>query len=114
VTVRYTTQDGTATAGSDYQAQSGTLTFAPGETTKTVQIAIYGDRTLEADESFQLLLSDPTGNALISDPLGVGLIINDDFHGRGNGKGNHRFALALAVDAAIEDWITGRPKKRCW
>jgi hypothetical protein len=78
VTVRYTTQDDTATAGSDYEARSGTLTFAPGETTQTVRIAIFGDNTAEADEYFRLLLSDPSGTALISDPQGVGTIANDD------------------------------------
>ncbi len=85
VTVRYATQNGTATAGSDYQAQSGMLSFAAGETTKTVRIAIYGDSTNEADELFHLLLSNPTGNAVISDPLGTGLILNDDV-ARGPGK----------------------------
>jgi hypothetical protein len=112
VTVRYTTQNGTATAWSDYQPQTGTLTFAPGETTKTISIAVYGDRTIEPDETFQLVLSELTGNALISDPLGVGVIVNDDFHGRGSGKGHNQLAFALAVDTAIEDWMTGRPKKR--
>lgn len=114
VTVRYATQNGTATAWSDYQPQSGTLTFAPGETSKTVQIAIYGDRTIEADESFQLLLSEPAGNALISDPSGVGVIVNDDFHGKSNGKGNNQLAFALAVDAAIEDWMSPGRKRRGW
>ena len=85
VTVNYATQNGSATAGSDYQAQSGTLSFAAGETTKTVRIAIYGDSTIEPDEWFQLVLSDPSGNAVISDPLGIGTIVNDDVL-RGNGK----------------------------
>ncbi|MDZ4781697.1 MAG: Calx-beta domain-containing protein, partial [Planctomycetia bacterium] len=87
VTVQYATQYGTATSGSDYQAQSGTLTFGVGETVKTVSIAVYGDHTFEADETFQLLLSNPTGNALISDAAGLGTIVNDDFiRGRGNGR----------------------------
>ena len=59
--------------------------FAAGERSKTVRIAIYGDGTNEANESFQLLLSNPTGNAVISDPVGVGLILNDDV-ARGPGK----------------------------
>jgi hypothetical protein len=85
VTVRYATQNGTATTGSDYQAQSGILSFAAGETTKTVRIAIYGDSTNEPDELFHLQLSNPTGNAVICDPLGTGLILNDDV-ARGPGK----------------------------
>ena len=87
VTVRYATQDGTARAWEDYDGQSGTLSFAAGETTKSVRIAIYGDNAGEADESFQLLLSNQTGNAVITDPLGVGLILNDDAPvGRGKKK----------------------------
>jgi len=85
VTVQYATQDGTATAWFDYVPASGTLTFAAGETTQTVRVAIHGDSTIESDESFQLLLSNPSGNAVISDPLGVGLILNDDLP-RGRGK----------------------------
>jgi len=85
VTVNYATQNGSATAGSDYQAQSGTLSFAPGETTMTVRIAIFGDSTVEPDESFQLVLSNVTGNAVISDQVGIGLIVNDDVP-RGGGK----------------------------
>jgi hypothetical protein len=78
VTMQYVTQNGTATAGSDYQALSGVLTFAAGETRKTVSIAIYGDNTAESDETFQLLISNVTGAAVISDAVGVGTIVNDD------------------------------------
>ena len=50
VTVDYATADGTATtAGSDYTGTTGTLTFAPGETTKTVTVTVSGDITQEAD-----------------------------------------------------------------
>ncbi|BBL74931.1 Calx-beta domain-containing protein [Methylomagnum ishizawai] len=61
-TVDFATQDGTATAGQDYIAQSGTLTFAPNQTTQTVQIAILGDALAEPTETFQLLLSNPVGS----------------------------------------------------
>lgn len=50
VTVAYATADGTATAGSDYTAASGKLTFAPGETSKTIAVPIIGDTVVEADE----------------------------------------------------------------
>jgi large repetitive protein len=85
ITVSFATQDGTATAGSDYQATIGTLTFAPGETTKTVRIVIYGDTSVELDEYFSLLLSDVSGNALIDDILATGWIANDD-KAKGGGK----------------------------
>jgi hypothetical protein len=77
VTVRYTTADGTAKAGEDYTAASGTLTFAPGETMKTVTIKVKGDRAKEADETFSLILSGAT-NASILDGTGLGTILNDD------------------------------------
>ena len=51
MTVSYATANGTATAGSDYVAQTGTLTFAPGETTKTITIAVNRDRNVEANET---------------------------------------------------------------
>jgi hypothetical protein len=60
VTVTYATADGTATAGSDYQAASGTLTFAPGETSKTISVLVKGDRLAESNESFLVNLSGAT------------------------------------------------------
>jgi uncharacterized repeat protein (TIGR01451 family) len=79
VTVNYATSDGTATAGSDYTATSGTLTFAPGTTTQAVNVTIAGDTTFELDETFTLTLSTPT-NATISDATGLGTITNDDIN----------------------------------
>jgi hypothetical protein len=76
-TVVYSTADGTATAESDYVAQSGTLTFLLGETSKTVTIVVNGDTTDEEDETFFLQLSDPVG-AVASESPGVGTIENDD------------------------------------
>ena len=77
VTVKYTTQPGTATAGSDYTATSGTLTFSPGQTTKTVQIAITDDALAEGDETFSLVLSD-SSFAAITDNTGVITIRDND------------------------------------
>jgi Ca2+-binding RTX toxin-like protein len=64
VTVDYATLDGSATAGSDYVKKSGTLTFNPGETKKTVNITINGDTQSEGDETFSLNLSNPQGAKL--------------------------------------------------
>ena len=61
VSVDYATADGTATAGADYTAASGTLTFAPGETAKTVPVAILDDAIDEGKETFKLKLSNPRG-----------------------------------------------------
>jgi hypothetical protein len=60
ITVDYRTGDGTATAGSDYQAKSGTVTIPAGQTSQTVDVVVYGDRVFEPDsESFSLTLSNP-------------------------------------------------------
>jgi len=77
VTLDYTTANGTATAGSDYLATSGTLAFAPGETVKTVSVTIYGDTDPESFETVQLLLSNAS-NAVIRNPVNIGTINNDD------------------------------------
>ena len=77
VSVQYGTLDGTAVAPADFTASSGTIVFAPGETSKTLDILVVGDTALEADETFIVRLSDPNG-ATIADTEGVGSIINDD------------------------------------
>ncbi len=77
VTVKYTTADGTATAVSDYTAATGTVTFNPGETSKTVNISVKGDTTLELDETFTVNLTDAVGGT-ISKATGTGTIIDDD------------------------------------
>jgi hypothetical protein len=77
VAVQYATANGTATAGSDYLAASGTLTFAPGETTKFIDIVVNGDTMVEPDETLVVNLSAPT-NATLDKAQAIGTIINDD------------------------------------
>ncbi|HTY39447.1 MAG TPA: Calx-beta domain-containing protein [Bacteroidota bacterium] len=77
VTVSYATVNGTALAGRDYVAASGTLTFAPGETQKTISVSIIGDLLNEPDETFFVKLSNPSG-AQIQDGSATGTIQNDD------------------------------------
>jgi ribosomal protein L35AE/L33A len=77
VSVAYATADSTATAGSDYAAKSGTLTFAPGTTSQTVSVSVLGDTTYEANETFLFNLSSPV-NATLSRSQAVGTIVNDD------------------------------------
>ena len=77
VTVNYATADGTAKAGEDYTATSGTLTFAPGEIEKTVAVSIIDDTVEDSGEKFTLVLSDPIGGAL-GDPEATGTIFNTD------------------------------------
>jgi len=73
VSVGYATSNGTATAGSDYNASAGTIVFLPGETIKTVAIIINGDATAEAKETFTVTLSNPSGATLV-DASGAGSI----------------------------------------
>ncbi|MEN7548783.1 SBBP repeat-containing protein [Rapidithrix thailandica] len=78
-TVQYATSDGSATAGNDYTPISGTLSFAVGESSKTVELVIFGDEIVEANETVYLTLSNPTGtNVAISGSPGTGTITNDD------------------------------------
>ena len=66
VTVNYATSDGTATAGSDYTAASGTLNIAPGDEQKTIPVEITDDTVYEGDETFTFTLSGPS-NATLGD-----------------------------------------------
>jgi aryl-phospho-beta-D-glucosidase BglC (GH1 family) len=77
VTVNYATADGTAVSPGDYASKTGTLTFAPGETRKSVFVTIVGDSVIEPDEIFKVLLSSPS-NATIADAEAIGTIRNDD------------------------------------
>ena len=81
VTVDWATADGTAIAGQDYTAASGTLTFGPGVTTKTVSVAVLDDTNVESGETLTLRLSNPSGNpssASIDDAEATGTITDDD------------------------------------
>ena len=105
VTVDYGTADGTATAGSDYTATSGTLTFQTGETTKTISVSLLDDAIDEGDETLTLRLTNPQGAAL-SDGEAVGTITNSDAMPRawtarfGRTVASH---LVDALEARLED-----------
>ena len=86
VTVDFATQDGTAVGGGsigtvnsdpDYQAVSGTLSFAPGETSKTITVSVNPDMIKERNETFYVNLSNAS-NATIGVSQGTGTILNDD------------------------------------
>lgn len=78
VSVNYATSNGTATAGSDYIASSGTLTFADNETSKTFLIPLLDDIAIENAETVTLTLSDPTGGATLANPSIATLTINSN------------------------------------
>ena len=77
VSVNYTTVNGTATAGSDYVASSGTLTIPAGQTSGTISVTINGDTSQESDETFKVNLSNPT-NATLDNTSATGTILDDD------------------------------------
>jgi hypothetical protein len=79
ITVDYTTSDGTAVAGSDYGAISGTLVFPPGETSLTFTVAITDEEEVEGDETVNLVLSNAYNGSLGTPDQAVLVIVNDDW-----------------------------------
>jgi ELWxxDGT repeat protein len=77
VTVDYATSDGTATAGQDYDTAAGTLTFAPGETAKTIDVVVRGDDVPENNETFFVTLRNAAGAKLLKGEA-TGIIDDDD------------------------------------
>ena len=110
VTVNYVTANGTATTGDkDYTATSGTLTFTPGQTSKTVTVSVKGDRKVEGNETFFINLSSPT-NATLADGQGQGTIVNDDSASAGseksaNGGSASAADFASRLDSGVVDWL---------
>ena len=98
VSVDWATSDGTASSGTDYTAASGTLTFAPGETRKTVTVTLLDDVHDEGTETFTLTLSNPrpAGTATLADATATGSISNADPLQR---DWLARFGRAVASDA---------------
>src|SRR5262245_175893 len=78
VTVDYTTSDGAATAGTDYVATSGTLTFQPGETLEPIPVTVNGDLAAEDEEDFHMTISDSSGADIYSSAVGQMDILDDD------------------------------------
>jgi hypothetical protein len=77
VTVAYQTQNGTAAAPTDYAAKSGTVSFAPGQRTRRIVVAVTGDTAIEPSETFSVTLGSPA-NATLAKDTGVATILNDD------------------------------------
>ena len=110
VTVDYATADGTATAGADYTATSGVLTFAVGEDRKTIEVAVLDDAIDEGNETLTLALSNAAG-ASIADGLATGTIRNTDPLPR---AWTARFGRTAAghVLEAVEARLRGAPGTR--
>jgi hypothetical protein len=106
VTVAYSTTDGTAVAGSDYIAASGTVTFAPGQTTQTILVKTLDDAIQEPPETFTVNLSNPMG-AEIARSQGVGTISDNDpltkFYVVNDGSPDRTYEYA-ASGASVENY----------
>ena len=97
VTLHAATANGSATAGQDYVAGSGTVTFAPGVTSQTLHVDIVGDAVEESDETFTVTLSAPSG-ATISRATATGTIVDDDMAMPGPGDDGDYIDLASFGD----------------
>ena len=100
-TVNYATSDGTAVAGQDYTAASGSLSVPSGATSATITVSVNTDTNYEADETFTLTLSSPSGLTLGTVSSATGTITNDD---DANPKGY--FSGTAAVSSNLSD-VTG-------
>ncbi|WP_297325435.1 Calx-beta domain-containing protein [Nitrosomonas sp.] len=94
VTMNYATQNGTAIAGADFVAKTGSLSFAPGETAKTVKVTVTNDAAFENAEAFNLALSALT-NATTLDGVGTATIFENDAAPVGNSR--------ISVDDVVVD-----------
>ena len=101
VAVSYSTASGSATQGNDFVGQSGTLLFSPGQTSKTVNIAVNGDLAVEGHESFFVNLFSPS-NATITDSQGAGTIWNDDATDTDGGIGSALTIATLSGDTGAD------------
>jgi hypothetical protein len=113
ITVNYATANGTATAGSDYQAASGTLTFAPGQTSKPITVLVKGERLPEANETFFVNLSNAS-NATVADGQGVATIVDDEprisvgdvTKAEGKKGQTTQFTFTVTLSAAYDQAVT--------
>jgi chitinase len=112
VTVNYSTQNGTAVAGADYVASSGKLTFAVGETSKTILVPVRGDRTVETDKFFMLNLQSAK-QAKIADGQAIVAIRDDEprisvdsVYGLEGNAGTKAFTFTVSLTAPYDDTVT--------
>ena len=122
VSVDFTTNDGTAIAGEDYLASSGTVTFAPGETSQTITLSIIGDTIVEdpQEETFTVNLSNPSGATIVDDEA-IGTITDNDDDGNPGGGGDEAFYATTRDSVNLngnsfddEDVIFYNPDEGTW
>lgn len=115
VGIDYATRDVTALAGSDYVSVSGSLSFEIGETVKSFVVPVNGDTVIEADEMFEVVLSNLTGNAILFEEVSEAWIQTDDpfamvsiadvalFEGD---SGTSEMVFTVSIDSATADPVT--------
>ena len=108
-TVLYATEDGTATSGLDYTSLSGILTFPPGITSQTISIVIHNDVDPEGDETFRVVLSNPSSDAVLFSPPTATVVIqvNDDAGGLVEFAATDQ-VLVTEDDGAVAEFIVRR------
>ncbi len=110
VSIKWKTVDSTAKSGSDYVSANGTVNFQPGQTLKTITVQIYGDKVIEKNEVFKIVLSNPQ-NAFLGNKIAIGKILNDDSTHAGVvsdfslNKKNNEFSIT-AYPVPAKDFIT--------
>ncbi|HUE70652.1 MAG TPA: S8 family serine peptidase, partial [Pirellulaceae bacterium] len=109
VTVDYSTASGSALAGSDFTAASGTITFAPGQTTRTILVQALDDAVYEGNETFVVNLSNPSSGAIITDTQGVATITDNDppptkFYVVNDGSPDRTYEYG-PTGAAVENYV---------
>ena len=119
VSIDYATLNGTAIAGQDYSARSGTLNFADGQTSRSIVIPIIDDGSNEGNETFNVTIDNLVGDATLLAPRTATVLIddNDSVQGTGNGLFGEYFnnqnltdRIATRVDNVINfNWGTGSP-----
>ena len=107
VSVSYLTSDGTASSRgntADYRSAVGTLVIPAGQRSGLIRVSVKGDRTLEQDETFSLVLGDVSTGVILTRKVAIGTIVNDDttvnLGPRGGSTGNEQFG-AVASDEII-------------
>ena len=111
--VDWSTVDGSATAGVDYVSGTGTVSFAVGQTSRTLAVTVRGDSVDEADESFSVVLANPLGS-LIADGTGVGSITDDDKTITGLTAKIKKKARSVKVSGVIEAAAPGMKVAVTW
>jgi hypothetical protein len=101
ISVRYTTENGTASAGNDYKHKEGIIQFAPGIKVATIPLTILGDQTKELHEMFYIRFSDPVNVTIPGDKRSRVIIMDDD---KNKGKENPDKDVITSTDQITNDW----------